>query len=141
MTEHSKEPPELAGEVWRGRVGEAQDLLVVDDRGTVWLDRSKFATTAGLGWDKSNATWSGGAEAMRLAFLDASARCSAALAASDLGAKMAREAERRAERAEARAKRAEDFVRNCRDNFDCDDDAHRYSTTCRACDAGKVLAP
>lgn len=38
-----------------------------------------------------------------------------------------------------RAERAEDFARECRDNFDCDPDAHRYGTMCRACDAADVL--
>lgn len=33
------------------------------------------------------------------------------------------------------------FARDIRDNYDCDDDAHRHGTTCRACEAEKVLDP
>ncbi len=33
----------------------------------------------------------------------------------------------------------EDFVRECRDNFDCDEDAHKHHTFCRACEAAKLL--
>jgi hypothetical protein len=32
------------------------------------------------------------------------------------------------------------FARDCRDNWDCDADAHRHGTTCRRCEAEKVLA-
>lgn len=31
------------------------------------------------------------------------------------------------------------FVYDCASNFDCDLDAHRYDTTCRACDAQELL--
>ena len=33
----------------------------------------------------------------------------------------------------------ERFVRECRDDFDCDSDAHRHKTTCRACAAATLL--
>ncbi len=36
-------------------------------------------------------------------------------------------------------KRLEEFVRNIRDDYDCDSDAHRYNTGCRVCEADKVL--
>ncbi len=39
----------------------------------------------------------------------------------------------------ARAEKVEAFARDCRDNWDCDEDAHRYGTTCRACEAKRVL--
>ncbi len=43
--------------------------------------------------------------------------------------------------AEARKRIAEleEFAREVRDNYDCDSDAHRYGTMCRACEAEKVL--
>lgn len=31
------------------------------------------------------------------------------------------------------------FARECRDNWDCDADAHTHETLCRACEAGRVL--
>lgn len=31
------------------------------------------------------------------------------------------------------------FIENVRDNFDCDSDAHKYSTHCRACNAADVI--
>jgi hypothetical protein len=34
----------------------------------------------------------------------------------------------------------EDFVRDCRDNWDCDEDAHKYNTICRCCEAKKLLS-
>lgn len=33
----------------------------------------------------------------------------------------------------------EAFVRDCRDNWDCDEDAHHHGTTCRACSAGLLI--
>ena len=35
--------------------------------------------------------------------------------------------------------RLSDFARDCRDNWDCDPDAHTHGTLCRACEAGRVL--
>jgi len=32
-----------------------------------------------------------------------------------------------------------EFARNCSANFDCDKDGHKYDTTCRKCDAKKLL--
>lgn len=40
---------------------------------------------------------------------------------------------------EAKLKQAMDFVRDCAENYDCDADAHRYGTMCRACSAKRVL--
>jgi hypothetical protein len=31
------------------------------------------------------------------------------------------------------------FVASCATNYDCDDDAHRYNTQCRVCDAWKLI--
>ena len=39
----------------------------------------------------------------------------------------------------ARVKKLEQFVNECRDDFDCDQDAHRYGTTCRACAAAELM--
>lgn len=39
----------------------------------------------------------------------------------------------------ARVNELEEFVRDIRDNYDCDADAHRYHTRCRACEADKLL--
>lgn len=36
-------------------------------------------------------------------------------------------------------KRLAAFAKDVRDNYDCDNDAHRHGTTCRACEAGHVL--
>ncbi len=33
-----------------------------------------------------------------------------------------------------------EFARDCRDNWDCDGDGHRYGTGCRKCAARDVLA-
>ena len=33
----------------------------------------------------------------------------------------------------------EEFVRNIRDNYDCDGDAHRHGTSCRCCEATAIL--
>ena len=46
--------------------------------------------------------------------------------------------EDRAESAEARVAALEDFVRDVRDNYDCDRDAHTHNTRCRACEAWKL---
>jgi hypothetical protein len=32
-----------------------------------------------------------------------------------------------------------EFVRSCAISFDCDADAHKYGTFCRACEAKKLL--
>jgi hypothetical protein len=32
-----------------------------------------------------------------------------------------------------------DFVKDCANNWDCDNDSHKYNTPCRMCDAQKVL--
>lgn len=39
----------------------------------------------------------------------------------------------------AQLKTLKDFARDIRDNWDCDDDSHRYNTPCRACEAEKLL--
>lgn len=41
--------------------------------------------------------------------------------------------------AEAENERLRKFVRDCRDNWDCDADAHRYGTPCRGCNAAILL--
>lgn len=38
-----------------------------------------------------------------------------------------------------RINQLEEFVRSCADNFDCDHDAHKWSTQCRACDAQRLI--
>ena len=38
-----------------------------------------------------------------------------------------------------RIKRLEEFARNIENDFDHDEDAHRYGTTCRVCDAEDLL--
>jgi hypothetical protein len=35
----------------------------------------------------------------------------------------------------------QDFARDIRDNYDCDNDAHRYNTRCRCCEAEKLIGP
>lgn len=35
----------------------------------------------------------------------------------------------------------QEFARDIRDNWDCDEDAHRYGTRCRCCEAEKILGP
>lgn len=35
--------------------------------------------------------------------------------------------------------RLREFVREIRDDWDCDTDAHRYGTSCRCCDAEKLI--
>ena len=37
-----------------------------------------------------------------------------------------------------RLAKMEDFIRSVRDNFDCDADAHKYGTMCRACEAARL---
>lgn len=32
-----------------------------------------------------------------------------------------------------------EYLRCIRDNYDCDDDAHEYKTSCRSCDAQEAL--
>ena len=36
--------------------------------------------------------------------------------------------------------RLREYVRDCAKNWDCDEDAHTYGTTCRKCDAEALLA-
>ena len=38
-----------------------------------------------------------------------------------------------------RIKRLEEFARTIENDFDHDEDAHRYGTTCRVCDAEDLL--
>ena len=33
------------------------------------------------------------------------------------------------------------FTRDCANNYDCDSDAHKYGTQCRACAARQLLQP
>ncbi len=33
----------------------------------------------------------------------------------------------------------EEFARDIRDNYDCDEDGHRHNTGCRACDASNIV--
>lgn len=35
--------------------------------------------------------------------------------------------------------RLKEFIKDINENWDCDIDAHRYNTICRACEAGKLL--
>jgi hypothetical protein len=39
-----------------------------------------------------------------------------------------------------RIRRLEEFAKGIAENYDCDADAHRYGTTCRCCEARRVLA-
>lgn len=41
---------------------------------------------------------------------------------------------------EEESKRYKEVLRDVRDNYDCDSDAHKYGTTCRCCAAEEVLA-
>ena len=41
--------------------------------------------------------------------------------------------------AEAEVERLRGALRNVRDNYDCDESAHKYGTTCRCCDARAAL--
>lgn len=34
----------------------------------------------------------------------------------------------------------EEFIKDCRDFWDCDEDAHKYGTLCRSCEAKKILS-
>jgi hypothetical protein len=43
------------------------------------------------------------------------------------------------EKAKERIEELEEFVRSCADNFDCDHEAHKWSTQCRACDAQRLI--
>ena len=40
---------------------------------------------------------------------------------------------------EFKLKAYESFIKDCRDNFDCDEDAHKYGTMCRSCAAAKLI--
>jgi hypothetical protein len=46
---------------------------------------------------------------------------------------------RNLELANDRIKRLEEFARTIENDFDHDEDAHRYGTTCRVCDAEDLL--
>lgn len=48
-------------------------------------------------------------------------------------------ANKSAERRGKRIKELESFVKDIRDGFDCDLDAHKYGTLCRCCEAEKIL--
>ena len=52
---------------------------------------------------------------------------------------LARKLERELNAANARIKRLEEFARTIENDFDHDEDAHRYGTTCRVCDAEDLL--
>lgn len=54
---------------------------------------------------------------------------------------MANKADAERDAALAEVERLKGFVRDCRDNWDCDSDAHKYGTKCRACEAGKLIEP
>jgi hypothetical protein len=41
--------------------------------------------------------------------------------------------------AEAELVKLKEFIRIIRDNFDCDEDAHRYNTFCMCCEAERLL--
>ena len=43
------------------------------------------------------------------------------------------------ERRDKRLKKLRAFARDVANNFDCDEDAHKYNTTCRACAAHNLL--
>jgi hypothetical protein len=47
--------------------------------------------------------------------------------------------ERELNAANDRIKRLEEFARTIENDFDHDEDAHRYGTTCRVCDAEDLL--
>jgi hypothetical protein len=47
--------------------------------------------------------------------------------------------ERELNAAQQRIKRLEEFARTIENDFDHDEDAHRYGTTCRVCDAEDLL--
>ena len=49
------------------------------------------------------------------------------------------EAAQRLEEQQDRIKRLEEFARTIENDFDHDEDAHRYGTTCRVCDAEDLL--
>ena len=44
-------------------------------------------------------------------------------------------------KAERRVAKLEEFARDMAENWDCDDDAHKYGTRCRACAALEILNP
>jgi hypothetical protein len=50
-----------------------------------------------------------------------------------------RKLERELNAANDRIKRLEEFARTIKNDFDHDEDAHRYGTTCRVCDAEDLL--
>ena len=43
------------------------------------------------------------------------------------------------EQLQAEVEKLKIFVRECAENYDCDEDAHTHFTTCRACEAKALL--
>jgi hypothetical protein len=41
---------------------------------------------------------------------------------------------------QARIADLENFIRDIRDNWDCDEDAHQHGTRCRCCEAERLMA-
>lgn len=56
-----------------------------------------------------------------------------------IDANFACQLERELTAANDRIKRLEEFARTIENDFDHDEDAHRYGTTCRVCDAEDLL--
>lgn len=56
-----------------------------------------------------------------------------------IDANFACQLERELNAANDRIKRLEEFARTIENDFDHDEDAHRYGTTCRVCDAEDLL--
>ena len=56
-----------------------------------------------------------------------------------IDANFACQLERELNAANDRIKRLEEFARTIENDFDHDEDAHRYGTTCRVCDAKDLL--
>ena len=56
-----------------------------------------------------------------------------------IDANFACQLERELNEANDRIKRLEEFARTIENDFDHDEDAHRYGTTCRVCDAEDLL--
>ena len=50
------------------------------------------------------------------------------------------EQQRRVAELEEQVRTLREYARECADNFDCDNDAHRYDTFCRKCEARAALA-
>ncbi len=66
-------------------------------------------------------------------------RASDAAVRAALGARDGEETAEAGRRVSGERDAAREFARTCRDDFDCDDDAHRYGTFCRVCRASAVL--